>query len=370
MNNFQILPRLRHLASRSGGNFTHHAICRLDSIVTKEQPWTGTAVPVSDQARREPDFSAAGNAGLQNDKPVISVILFVLNAATTIEKALQSVTSGDQPPVELLVLDGGSTDGTVDIIRLFERHITFWRSHPDGNAANAVNEGVRRATGDIICLLPADDWIEPAALHGVRDAFAADPDLDVLSCGTRIVSIGEDGTLQVDAEFVTSSILEFRIENILRHPLTAGRFIRRRVYLEIGEYNAAFGSSNDLDFLVRVMNRKPRTKVLPRLVYSYLRHAGSQTISGNPKMVMAMMRNNIRIAEHHLESGALAQEFRPALRALHGRASTRLGYMLAARGHLRESARVLSRALNVNPLLPLKAIWWVMQKWVGHVPKS
>lgn len=302
--------------------------------------------------------------------PGISVIVFVLNAAATIEKALQSVTAGDQPPVELLVLDGGSTDGTVDIIRRFERHITFWRSHPDGNAANAVNEGVRRATGDIICLLPADDWIEPAALHGVQEAFSTDPDLDVLSCGTRIVSFGADGAMQVDAEFLEPSVLEFRMENILRHPLTAGRFIRRRVYLETGEYNAAFGSSNDLDFLVRVINRKPRTRVLPGLVYSYRRHAGSHTISGNPKMVMAMMRNNIRVAEHHLETGTLAQEFRPALRALHGRASTRLVCMLAVRVQLRESVQVLARALNVNPLLPLKAVWWVMQKWVGYVPKS
>jgi glycosyltransferase involved in cell wall biosynthesis len=316
----------------------------------------------AEQARVVPAVQVTGSR--------ISVIVFVLNAAPTIEKALQSVTSADQPPVELLVLDGGSTDGTVDIIRRFERHITFWRSHPDGNASNAVNEGVKRATGDIICLLPADDWIEPAALHSVRDAFAADPELDVLSCGTRIVSIGADGTVQIDAEFMTPSILELRIENILRYPLTAGRFIRRRIYLEVGEFDAAFGSSNDLDFLVKVINRKPRSQVLPRLVYSYRRHEGSQTISGNPKMVMAMMRNNICIAEHHLQSAALAREFRSALRGLHGRASTRLVWMLAARARVSESAQVLGRALIVNPLLPFKAVLWVLQKWLGYVPKS
>ncbi len=302
--------------------------------------------------------------------PKISVIVFVLNAVETIEKALQSVTSSDQPPVELLVLDGGSTDGTVDIIRQFDSKIAFWRSHPDGNASNAVNEGVRRAMGDVICLLPADDWIEPAVLHAVRDAFAADPDLDVLSCGTRIVSIGADGGLRVDAEFLTPSILEFRMGNILRHPLTAGRFIRRRVYLEIGDYDAAFGSSNDLDFLIRVMNRRPRTQVLPHLVYTYRRHAGSQTTSGNPKMVMAMMRNNIHIAEHHLGSEELAQEFRPALRGLHGRASTRLIWMLAGEMRMREALQVLTRGLIVNPLLPLKAVVWLVQKRVGFVPES
>lgn len=316
----------------------------------------------ADQVRAVPAVQVAG--------PRISVIVFVLNAAPTIEKALQSVTSADQPPVELLVLDGGSNDGTVDIIRRFEPHIAFWRSHPDGNASNAVNEGVRRATGDIICLLPADDWIEPAALHGVRDAFAADTELDVLSCGTRIVSIGADGVVQIDSEFMTPSILELRMENVLRYPLTAGRFIRRRIYLEVGEFDDTFGSSNDLDFLIKVINRKPRSQVLPRLVYSYRRHEGSQTISGKPRMVMAMMRNNIRLAEHHLLSEKLAYEFRPALRGLHGRASIHLVWMLAVRGQVSESVKVLVRGFIVNPLLPFKVVLWALQKWAGYVPKS
>jgi hypothetical protein len=87
-------------------------------------------------------------------------------------------------------------------------------------------------------------------------------------------------------------------------------------------------------------------------------------------MVMAMMRNNIRISEHHLQSEVLAREFRPALRGLHGRASTRLLWMLVVRARVSESAQVLARALIVNPLLPFKAVFWVLQKWVGYVPKS
>jgi glycosyltransferase involved in cell wall biosynthesis len=302
--------------------------------------------------------------------PTITVIVFVLNAGPTIERALQSVTSSDQPSIELLVLDGGSTDGTVDIIRRFEEKISFWRSRPDGNASNAVNEGIERASGDIICLLPGDDWIEAGALHDVRAAFAENPELDVLSCGTRIVSVGEDGTLRVDAEFLTHSILDFRMENILRYPLTAGRFIRRRIYAAVGDYNAAYGSSNDLDFLVIVMIRKPQTQTLERLVYSYRRHPGSHTLSGNPNMVMSMMRNNIRLAEHHLESGMLNPDTAASLRGLHGRASTRLAWMFAKAGQPRTAFQTVNRAWTYNPFLPFKIIGWLLQKWTGYIPRG
>lgn len=301
--------------------------------------------------------------------PVISVIVFVLNAVNTIEKALQSVTAGRQPPVELLVMDGGSNDGTVEIIKRYERRITFWRSRPDGNASNAVNEGVRRATGEIICLLPADDWIEPGGLDLVRNAFAGDPDLDVLSCGTRIVSIGEGGELCIEAEFLSPSKLEFRLENVLRHPLTAARFVRRGLFLEVGDYDSTFGSSNDLDFLIRVLRREPRSGVLPELVYNYRCHPGSQTISGKPRAVIAMMRNNIRVAEHHLASVDTSPRYRAALRGLHGRASARLGAMLALRAEWSEAMSVIFRALSVNPLLPMKVIVWIAQKWIGYVPR-
>ncbi len=338
--------------------------------MTEEQDRTGRVSVLPNRRFGGAVRADSGDRELPDSYPTISIIVFVLNTADTIEKALQSVTARDQPAVELLVLDGGSTDGTVDIIRRFEEKITFWRSFPDGNAANAVNEGVKRATGDIICLLPGDDWIEPGALHDVREAFATDPLLDVLSCGTRFVSVGPAGALRVDAEFLSPSILEFRMENILRYPLTAGRFIRRRIYLAVGDYNAAYGSSNDLDFLVRVILRKPRAKVLPLLVYSYRRHPGSQTLSGNPTMVMTMMRNNVRLAEHHLDSGRLDLDAGTALRGLHGRASTRLAWMLFKSGRPRDALHVVMRALAINPLLPFNVIVWLAQKWTGYVPRG
>lgn len=291
--------------------------------------------------------------------PAITVVMFVFNAVRTIERALMSVTGADQPPVELLVMDGGSTDGTVDVIRRYEKKIAFWRSHPDGGAIEAMNEGVSRATGDIICLLPADDWIEPGALHWVREEFARRPELDVVSCGTRFVHYDANGDLHVDEEFMEPRRLELRMKNIVRCPMTAGHFVSRRMYAQLGNYDASYEMSNDLEFLIRVCLARPHTAVLPRLVYTYRMHPESRTLGGNSTMLLKMMRDNIRVATLHLENSPLRPDERKELVGLHGRNSARFAWMLATRGEILRAIKVLYEALHFNKWWPVQVWYWI-----------
>ena len=301
---------------------------------------------------------------MRSDSPRISVVVFVLNAVSTIDRALASVTAPDQPPVELLVMDGGSTDGTLDVIQRYEDKIAYWRSYRDGNAAIALNEGVRRATRDVICLLPADDWVEPGALHLVSHEFATDADLGVLSCGTRFVRLGPDGVIQVDAEFIDPATLEFTMHNLVRCPLTAGRFILRRLYAEAGEYKPDLRMSNDLDFLIRVLLNRPKSKVLPRLVYTYRRHPKSRTLGGDPRMIFDMMRDNIRVAYEHLGHSRMRRDERRELLGLHGRASARFAWMHLLRGHGIEASRIIYRAIRLNWLWPISIFSWMGRRFV------
>lgn len=293
---------------------------------------------------------------------VISIIVFARNAASTIEKTLQSVVANGQPPVELLVLDGGSTDGTVDIIRRYESKIAYWRSYPDGGATNAINEGVSRATGDIVCLLPADDWVEPGGLHWVCDEFAADPELAVLSSGVRFVHLSAEGSIHVDATYADPWILEFTMENIVRYPLTSGRFIRRDLYTQVGNFSSDYFISNDLDFLIRVQLRKPRNKVLPRIVFSYRRHSGSRTLGGDPDIFFGNMQDNVRVAAYHLRDARLTKTDRQALLGLHGRASARVALTQFRRREFRQASGTILRALVQNPLWPAQVLWWAARK--------
>lgn len=116
--------------------------------------------------------------------PTISVIIPSFNQAQYLEQTLLSVL-GQGCPVEALVLDGGSTDGSVEIIRRHEGRLAFWRSRPDKGQAAAINEGMARATGEILCWLNSDDLFMPGALAEVAASFA-DPGRPDLCYGTCI----------------------------------------------------------------------------------------------------------------------------------------------------------------------------------------
>lgn len=291
------------------------------------------------------------------DIPKISVIVFCRNTVATIERAIQSVVSQWSPSIELVVMDGGSTDGTLEILRRYEANIAVLRSAPDGGPTPAINEGVRRASGDVIALLPGDDWLEPGALARIVEEFAADPDLDVLSCGTRYVRIDEHGVERTLAQFTDSRVLAFLLPGVLRHPLTAGRFIKRRRYVELGGHttDCMFG---DYDFLVRLYLAKVKSKVRCELTYTYRAHPQSTTVAYRPETTMIMMRENMLLASRYLRSGVGAGSDRRAFQRLHAGSALRLSVMKLMRGQLRESIGALADAGRTNPLWPLAALFW------------
>ena len=285
----------------------------------------------------------------------------MLNAVDTIDAALASVTRPDQPPVELIVMDGGSTDGTIEIIRKYDSRIAFWRSRRDGSAAVAINEGVQRASGEVIGLLPGDDWIEPGALRPVQTAFTDDTRLGVLSCGARFVRTAGN-RVQTVREFLGPSPLEFTMANLVRWPLTPARFVRRSYYQEAGGYNSRYFISNDLDFLIKVLLKRPRTKVIPQLVYTFRMHEGSRTLGGGRSTMLEMLRGNIDLAEQHYGAAGLTRTERRELAGLHGRASSRLAWMLLSAGEVAKAGRVVARAMKLNSAFPLKVPVWAVQK--------
>ena len=90
-------------------------------------------------------------------QPAISVIIPVFNAKRTLANALQSVWQQTYPAHEVLVIDGGSTDGTIELIQANQSRINYWISEPDRGVYDAINKGIRKATGDWIYILGSDD---------------------------------------------------------------------------------------------------------------------------------------------------------------------------------------------------------------------
>jgi len=292
---------------------------------------------------------------------IITVVVFCRNAVGTIGRALSSVTDQHFRNCELLVLDGGSTDGTADVIRRHEENITYWRTSADGGPVDAVNEGLRRATGDVICLLAADDWLEPGSLDAVWKKFSADPTLEVLSCGTRYVRMDDDGTMQVEAVFDTPDSLEFRLKTILEQPLTGGRFIRRRVYERLGGYNPGYKLS-DYDFLIRACLCGVRSKVLTRMTYTYLRHAKSATLGNEPGNILTMLRETALITARHLQEVGVQSRDRRVLLDRHGLSSAHGAWRFLRDGRFASAAEVTLGAFRTDRWWPLHALRLLLSK--------
>ena len=111
--------------------------------------------------------------------PRISIVTITYNSAATLEETIRSVTMQDYPALEYVIIDGGSTDGTLDIVQKYKDQIQVVVSEPDKGISDAFNKGVSRATGEIIGIINSDDILLPGALQEVAAAY--DPQVDVYS---------------------------------------------------------------------------------------------------------------------------------------------------------------------------------------------
>ena len=135
--------------------------------------------------------------------PTISIVVPNYNGGATLGRALQSLIDQDYPALEIIVVDGGSTDHSVDIIRQYEQHIAHWESGPDRGQSHAINKGFARCTGEVVNWLCSDDVLMPGALECVGHFFNEHSDVDVLAgaCQSVDADSGEIlGVVQPTAE--------------------------------------------------------------------------------------------------------------------------------------------------------------------------
>lgn len=176
------------------------------------------------------------------------------------------------------MIDGASTDGTVDLLRKHS-HLK-WISEPDTGMYAALNKGLKRASGDLICILNSDDTIPLGAFACARKAWADVPALDMLSGPVEMVSLSGKGERQVTI-IDAPQFLTLREQDIGPGiTLTNGRYLTRRLVERVGLFDERYKMVSDRDYLLRVLLTKPDNVCVSQPLYSYGVHDGSLTFSG------------------------------------------------------------------------------------------
>ncbi|MEE4243252.1 MAG: glycosyltransferase family 2 protein [Desulfopila sp.] len=174
---------------------------------------------------------------------MISVITIVLNGENELRQTINSVLQQTYERVEYIVIDGGSADGTVAILKEYEPHLAYWSSEKDKGISDAFNKGIARAKGEIVGLINAGDWYEPDTLEQVAAVFQRDKSVDVV-CGTLQFWKGKC------REYLCTSVPQLlECEMSVTHPTC---FVRKESYSRAGLFSLDYKMAMDYEMLLRL----------------------------------------------------------------------------------------------------------------------
>lgn len=231
--------------------------------------------------------------------PRISVLVPTRNRSKYLKRMLDKILETDYPNLEVIVLDGASTDGTVELLKSYGNRITRWVSEKDGGEYDALNKGIGMATGDIIKHMTDDDVLLPEAFRLVGGYFASHPDVGIVFAQVRWWEEKEgNATLLHESNYTDPAVLkpEAYIRS-MRHrpgPPTLGGFIRRRVFEQIGLFRTDF-VIGDYEFWARAVSGGVRIGLVPDIVADYY-FTGQNTVILKSRRISYDM---LRIARMH-----------------------------------------------------------------------
>jgi len=226
-------------------------------------------------------------------RPKISIVTPTFNGMATLRETIESVQSQTYQNWEHVVFDGGSTDGTVDLLRSYP-HLK-WTSEKDKGHYHAMNKGIAAATGDVVAILNSDDCYLPETLELVAAAFAQHPEWDALF--TDVIYIdGESREIfrREEAKY-DYDVMRFGTVCYVVHPTL---FVRKSIYERLGAYRYdKFLNCCDVDFILRLGKNGCRVGHIPKALVKYRFHAHGQ--SADRRVAENTRREYLAIRQEH-----------------------------------------------------------------------
>ena len=198
----------------------------------------------------------------------VSIITVNFNNSIGLKKTIESVLAQNYSAIEYIVIDGGSIDGSLDIIKLYQNQISYWVSEPDSGIYNAMNKAIQKATGEYLLFLNSGDYI--CHSHVLSDVFKAGRHADLLVGRQRFISVS--GKAGISPKLHVEEInMEYFLSSTLPHQST---FIKRTLFLDCGLYDESYRVCADWVFWINAVVRKHcQIEILPMAV-SYMDNGG------------------------------------------------------------------------------------------------
>jgi len=228
----------------------------------------------------------------ENNLPRITVVTPSLNQGHYLRQCIESVLSQNYKNLEFIIIDGGSTDESLSVIKDFESHIDYWVSEPDDGQSDAINKGFRHASGELVAWLNADDYYLPGAFEKAVEAYRADRSapfyfgdgLRVSGDGSVISNFFPEGTLIFDRQALVMGL------NYILQPST---FINRQALEQVGYLDTTlhYGMDSDLWMRLSAIGMPQAVKAVLSATREY---AETKTASGSFKRVEELRQISMR----------------------------------------------------------------------------
>ncbi len=282
-----------------------------------------------------------------SDIPRISIVIPSLNQGRFIEETIRSILVQEWPDLELIVIDGGSTDETLDIIRKCAASIAFWISEPDRGQAGAINKGLRKASGDIVTWFGADDIYASGIFAAVAQEWRQSPNAIYAAPVANFYARGREQLVRPFGLSIENVVQYWKRQSRWHDP---GLFWPRTVIDAVGDLDESLHYSFDFDFLVRALQHAP-VEYIDHVAAGFRLHETSKSIAQTEAMMAetaAVSRRYWPLIEDLDREGFERSEFEARLR----RAAAKL--IRFKRGGL----PLLRACLREHPLAtPMHLMW-------------
>lgn len=218
--------------------------------------------------------------------PKISIVTPSFNQGSYLESTILSVIGQLYPNLEYIIMDGGSTDNSIDIIRKYEKHFAFWESVPDKGQSDAINKGFRIATGDILAWINSDDMYLPHTFRFISEYFSSNCD-DKIVFGNCLKFNQE--TKKVYGSDVESSHKKFDI-SLCDYIIQPSCFWSRQIWEKVGPLNVDLAFGLDWDWFIRAQKLNLKFEPISEFLSIYRIHAQHKTGTGGQDRIYELAK--------------------------------------------------------------------------------